>query len=1110
MSTKSDLKVLLGVDGEAEFSRKMNALAKQQREIRDQINLANSALGVNASAYDKAKVAAEGLTKQIELQKNRISELEANYQKAKTEQGELSKTTIDLKHDYDSAQIKLNDMKNQLEEANKVIAAHENKFRQATDAVEHYGDRVNNIGGKVENVGNTLSKKLTVPIVTAGVAAAKSAIDFESAFAGVRKTVDATEEEYKAMSDATLDLSTQLATSATEIATVEEAAGQLGISKENIVEFTKVMIGLGMSTNISAEDAASALAKIANITNMPADKYEALGNVIVALGNNFATTESDIVNMTTRLAATGQVVGYTQPQMFAIATALSSVGIEAEAGGSAFSKLSKDLNLAVAQGGSDLEKWAEVAGVSASEFKKAYEEDALGALNMFIRGLSDRERLGKDAIQVLADMGMTESRLSNTVLSLASSEDILGQALKIANAQWEGGNALQDETGKRLETTESKLQNAKNELTKTAVILGDNFLPIIQDVAKKVGEVAERFGELDPKTQQAIVKFGMIAAAAGPTISVLGKVTSGIGNITSTGVKAIRLFSDIKTGTYTGPLKELVGALSTTSSATSGLTGASTTLATTVGMGGPLLIAFAAAAAVAGGLYLAYRKSTEGTRALGEEIENICSKFGNLDQEVEQATNLLTKMSDNVIGIDEEKQAQTAQSLENIQKQITEIARLRTEQRRELTQKEIDRLNELFAKMGELSQAELDMMSQKQDAVKVMAEHTDNMTKQEAEDLIKSATDTKDEVISLAKQQYEEKILLAQQAFEQDKSITQEQFEQKVADAAAEKQQAIDAANQKYGDTYAVITNAFYDEELATDEHIQKINALNEQKAQKETELDELTKQQGFESSLYLKIKAMKLGHQIDDINGQIADSYGKVNQDTLASWMEMSMNTELYGGKISEESRITADNFIDNFDDLPKKTKEAFQNAMQGALDGLKEKQEDLFNKASNVAGSFINKIKTKFDEHSPSKVMKKIFEYAIQGGVIGVDEKAPELINSAGEVADDFIDRFDITPEMKASLRLSMKGLEDLDINSRLARLSTSAMTVSKAYEQQQENDRRVYSSSSSTTHEYGGFVGLRVENMTVQNESDIGLLADRVVNELVNMCKAKGVKI
>lgn len=1110
MSTKSDLKVLLGVDGEAEFSRKMNTLVKQQREIRDQIKLANSELGINASAYDKAKVAAEGLTKQIEVQKNRVSEIEATYQKARTEQGDLSKTTIDLRHEYNAAKTTLNELQNQLENANRVIAEHDDKLKQVADAAEHYGDRVNNIGGKVENVGNTLSKKLTVPIVTAGVTAAKSAIDFESAFAGVRKTVDATEEEYKAMSDATLDMSTQLATSATEIAAVEEVAGQLGISKENIVDFSEVMIKLGMSTDLSAEEAAAALSKIANITNMPADKYEALGNVIVDLGNNFSTTETDIVNMTTRLAATGQVVGYTQPQMFAIATALSSVGIEAEAGGSAFSKLSKELNLAVAKGGEDLEKWANVAGVSSEEFKKAYEEDALGALNMFIKGLGEMKKRGENSVAVLDDMGITEVRMSNAVLALAGSEDILGQALDIANAQWKDGNALQTEVDERLKTTASKLANAKHELEKTAIILGDNFLPMIQDVAKKVGELAERFGELDPKTQQAIVKFGMIAAAAGPTISVLGKVTSGIGSVVKTGSKAIRMFSDIKAGTYTGPLKELVGALSSTSTATSGLAGASSGLAGILGASGPLLVAFGAAAAVAGGLYLAYRKSTEGTRELGNEIENICSKFGNLDQEVEQARNLFDGLRDSVIGIDSEKQTQLNDSIEKVQDQITEIARLKANQRRDLTQQEIDRLSELFDKMSEISEAEYEMVSQKQDAVKVMAEQTKNMSQQDAEELIKTASDTKDEVIDLANKRWKETILLAKQAYEEEGGITKEEYDRRVASATEEKERAVEAAKAKYGETYAVITDAFYNEQIATDEHYQKISELTEQRNEKQKELDAIAQDSSFQNSLFLQIKAWNVAEEIDKINEEISNSYSETNEDAFAAWMEMGMNAELYGGQISESSKKTADDFIANFDILSSKSKEAFKNAMQGALDGLKEKESELFYKASNVADGFINKIKEKFDIHSPSKVMKRIFEYAIQGGIIGVDEEAPGLISSAGEVADDFIKEFDVTPEMKASLKLSTKGLEDFDINSRLARLSVGAVTAAKAYEQQKENDRTVYGSNSLTTHEYGGFVGLRVENMTVSNESDIGLIADRVVNELVNMCKAKGIKI
>ena len=1110
MSTKSDLRVLLGVDGEAEFSRKMDKIAKQQRELKDQFKLANSELGASASSYDKAKVSAESLTKQIEVQKNKVAEIEAAYEKARTEQGELSKTTIDLKHDYDTAQTVLNNLKNKLDETNKTIAEQESKFNKAGDALQKYSDRMGKIGDGMTDVGKSLTKNVSVPILTAGVTAAKSAVDFESAFAGVKKTVDATDEEFAQMSKTTLDMSTKLATSAEEIARVEEVAGQLGIAKGDIVNFSEVMIKLGMSTDLSAEEAAAALSKIANITNMPSEKYEALGNVIVDLGNKFSTTEADIVDMTTRLAATGQVVGYTQPQMFAIATALSSVGIEAEAGGSAFSKLSKTLNLAVAKGGKDLEKWAKVAGVSSADFKKAYEEDALGALNMFIKGLGEMQKRGENSVAVLSDMGLTEVRLSNAVLALASSEDILGSALEVANEQWEGGNALQEEADKRLETTASKLQNAKGELVKTAVILGDNFLPMIQDVAKNIGELAERFGELSPEQQKLIIKFGMIAATAGPTITALGKVSNGISAITGTGAKAIKFFGKIKTGTYTGPLKELVKGLSKTGAEMGSTAAASTSLASIVGTGGPLIIAFAAAAAVAGGLYLAYRKNTEGTRELGSEIEKICSNFGNLDAEVEQATNLFNGLRDSVIGIDSEKQAQLNKSIEDVQDQITEIARLKANERRELTQEEINRLEELFGKMGELSEAEFEMMSKKQDAVKVMAENTKTMTKEEADSLIKTATDTKDEVIELARKRCEETILLAQQAYDQEDGISKEEFDRRVAEATEEKERAVEAAKAKYGETYAVITDAFYNEQIATDEHYQRISELTEQRNEKQKELDAITQDQAMQNSLYLQIKAWTVAGEIDKINGQISDSYGATNQEAFAAWMEMGMNAELYGGKISDESKKTADNFIANFDILSSKSKEAFKNAMQGALDGLKEKESELFNKAANVADSFINKIKEKFDINSPSRVMRKLFEFAIQGGIVGVEKETPELMKSADSLAEEFVDRFDISDDMAEKLKASAKGLAGLDVEARLGKLSSTASVATRALAQQQISNSKTLTSNSSTTNEYGGFVGFKIENMSVNSESDINMLAERVVNELVNMCKAKGVKI
>ena len=193
----------------------------------------------------------------------------------------------------------------------------------------------------------------------------------------------------------------EIPASTTEISEVAEAAGQLGIKTQDVLGFTRVMIDMGNSTNLSAEDAATSIAKFANITGLAADtsmsadeKYKKMGSTIVDLGNNYATTEADVMNMATNLASAGTQVGMSESDILALATALSSVGMEAQAGGTAFSKALIEMQLAVETSSDSLKDWADVAGMSTSEFSKRFKEDATGALEAFIEGLSKwRKRL---------------------------------------------------------------------------------------------------------------------------------------------------------------------------------------------------------------------------------------------------------------------------------------------------------------------------------------------------------------------------------------------------------------------------------------------------------------------------------------------------------------------------------------------------------------------------------------------------------------------------------------------------------------------------------------------------------------------------------------------
>lgn len=346
---------------------------------------------------------------------------------------------------------------------------------------------------------------------------AQASMDFESAMTGVAKTTDLTDEELADMSDAIKAMSTEIPASTTEIAAVAEAAGQLGIQKDALLDFTRVMTMLGTATNMTAEDAATALARFANITGMSADNYDRLGAVIVDLGNNFATTESEITQMGTRLASGGKLAGLTEPQIMALAAAMSSVGIEAEAGGTAMTQTLNAIEKAVATGEDSLQSFADVAGMSADSFAEMWNTDALGALTAFIRGLGNLDEQGESAVLVLEDLGLTGIRQSNMLKSLALAADQMDSAVQTANTAWDENIALTNEANKRYATTQSKLDMMQNAYNNLKVAVGDAFTPALRDAYDAGTDVLNVLGEFvqeNPALVKGVATFTGVVGGA--------------------------------------------------------------------------------------------------------------------------------------------------------------------------------------------------------------------------------------------------------------------------------------------------------------------------------------------------------------------------------------------------------------------------------------------------------------------------------------------------------------------------------------------------------------------------------------------------------------------
>ena len=360
----------------------------------------------------------------------------------------------------------------------------------------------------VFKVGGAAITAASGAAVAFGKTAVDSAIDYETAFTGVMKTVEETgTTTYDMLSDSIKQMATETASNQKDIAGVMESAGQLGISADEITDFTKTMVMLGDTTNVTAEEAAVSLAHFTNITGESNQNIDRLGASIVDLGNNFATDEASIIAMSTRLASAGTLAGLTSTDILALSTAMSSVGIEAEAGGTAMSQTLAQISKSVELAGTSVDstgKWsdklqtmAEVAGMSADEFKKAWGEDAVSTLSTFIEGLSNAEENGRSANVVLDELGMTGLRQSNMLQSLSLASDVLAEAVETSNNAYQENTALIEEANKRYGTTESKIQQMKNAFTNLQLEVSQVFMPAFKDFVQfgtdGISQITEAF-----------------------------------------------------------------------------------------------------------------------------------------------------------------------------------------------------------------------------------------------------------------------------------------------------------------------------------------------------------------------------------------------------------------------------------------------------------------------------------------------------------------------------------------------------------------------------------------------------------------------------------------
>ena len=505
--------------------------------------------------------------------------------------------------------------------------------RESTSAYQGLASQIEDTGKGIKEVGesiDTITKPIqyaSTALAAGGVASAKFAIDFEDSFAGVKKTVDATPEQLAKIKQGIIDLSTTgidgrgaIPQTTTELNELAAAGGQLGISQENIVDFTEVMAQMGSATNLVGEEGAATLARFQNVMGVGQNEIRNIGSAIVDLGNHSATTESEIAEMALRMGKYGSSVRMSAADVLGYSAALSSLGIEAQMGGSAIGRTWLSIETAVASGGEGLTKFAKYSGKSAEEFKEQWNTDSSGAFNGLLKGLQSAENL----TVALDDLGINNTQDIQAMMALVNGYDLVTESVNRSNTAYQENTALQEEFNAKNETTASKLANTKNNIVEAARSIGETMLPSIKDASTTVADFAKGLSQMDDEQKRAVVNTGATVIALGALSKVGVGVIKGAGDF----VEGLGVISD--------KLPIIADATSATKVSTAGLGSSFSALA-------PIFGAVLAPAAVVAGYKVVadhVTEAIENNAKLGQSYKELYSQWQDADNQVSHLENL--------------------------------------------------------------------------------------------------------------------------------------------------------------------------------------------------------------------------------------------------------------------------------------------------------------------------------------------------------------------------------------------------------------------------------------------------------------------------------------
>lgn len=601
---------------------------------------------------------------------------------------------------------------------------------------------------------------------------------------------------------------------------------------------------------------------------------------------------------------------------------------------------------------------------------------------------------GIDIYGLLADY---TGKSVQEVKDMKVSYEVLTEALKKANKQ--GGkyfNAMSDAS----ETLTGQVNKLKAEVKDAAGNLTKSLMPTAKKVVNRAEELINKFNQLSDSEKENIIKIGLMVAAFGPLVKIVGKV----GTTAGSAIKGIGMFSQaigvMKTGASSG-----VAEVDNLAKGLSILTNPATIAATGV--------------TVATGIIIAQIKKTE--QEMTSSLENVGNGATNFINGISSATSHLDSFNSTLFASSQE-QEDLKKNMDEVQQGITNICKKAADERRGYTQEEITQLDEYFNKLRELKNREIEIQQNVANAISQQAitnaesfQGTLEEYKVQSQEWIKTAEEQKNSTLNIIKDGTTQEIALLNQKYGEQANMQNEAYAKEYDNIMQQQQEKIDAANIEVAKVVEAYADGYLQRSKQNDGFYNAISEYNKKIEDENTRHENMMKTAGETGiknaeGLTLRQTEERQRHRekLKNIYKQMYKDMDKSQQEQLGVWLAQVSQTELYGGKIDEETQKIVDSIVDSYDSMPDKTKNAMKNAMEPMLSEMEKKEPSLFAKATGIAEGILSRLKKAFDIHSPSRKVRKIFNFAMEGAEVGVEDKENALYKKIKNMSNIALDKF------------------------------------------------------------------------------------------------------